>query len=266
MKKIAMSIFIAIIVFLLLHTHGINNQAAVQNSTCGYGSFSRDVDLLMDTVDHMQADIVGCNINLWARLNDQFTDIEGLRQFIDVAVTGLGCLENSYDTQITNEKGFRQIAVKGNSEEGCRVDIVCQSLKYRDHNYRLLEETYLVVDIYGDEGCRGLEKVIRGGYSGFSHFGVDPKASACVIGAYDGELSHRDRTDIVDGVLEKLGGEKIEGIKDNGLLSITGYTPSINTCLPVEGGRININIALRYNQWQGKTYMWLGLPVICIPY
>ena len=80
-------------------------------------------------------------------------------RFIDVAVTGLSCLEESYYSQITNEEGFRQIAVKGNSKKGCRVDIVCQSLKYRDHNYRLLEETYLVVDIYGDEGCRDLEEI-----------------------------------------------------------------------------------------------------------
>lgn len=263
MKRFGLSIFVAIIVSILF-VHGINNRI-VQSGARDWGAFCEDVELLTDTAKYTQADIIGCNINLWAGLSDQYSDIKDLKRITRQVIGSLDCLAG-YRTRVVNRDDFCRVVVEGYTNKGIKVDVICQSFKGSVRERRQVEGTYLVVGFYGDGLCDDLREMIQWGYSGFSSFDVIPRASACITCAFDGIISPRDGEDIVDGILAKLGAKKVESVKEDGLLSLSGYTPSFNTYLPAGGNRININIALRYNQWRGKTFLWLGLPVICIPY
>jgi hypothetical protein len=67
-------------------------------------------------------------------------------------------------------------------------------------------------------------------------------------------------------IFKALGGRIIEGIEEGQLVSRTGYSSLIENSLFIGEEKININVGLRYNEYEDATYLWLGTPVIFTSY
>jgi hypothetical protein len=46
------------------------------------------------------------------------------------------------------------------------------------------------------------------------------------------------------------------------MISVTGYTPDLGDYLKAENLRINLNLAMRYDEYLDKTVIWAGTPLI----
>lgn len=72
------------------------------------------------------------------------------------------------------------------------------------------------------------------------------------------------------GEMEKLaftaareaGGSQLQCVSDGSMVSLTGYLPQLQGYLQAENMRINLNLALRYDEHEGKTVVRAGTPLI----
>jgi len=96
--------------------------------------------------------------------------------------------------------------------------------------------------------------------------GIDYEMNIAVTGSIGRRLSDDEIDEIFDKVFECTGAEKREGINDNGLISVSAFSPEIGGKTGMDGHRTNLNIAVRYNSYEGKTYIWLATPVIITEY
>ena len=67
-------------------------------------------------------------------------------------------------------------------------------------------------------------------------------------------------------LFEDFNGSIIEGTSDGNYISKTGYSPKVEGGILTQKGIINMNIALRNNNYDKKTYMWIGFPVVNAEY
>lgn len=67
-------------------------------------------------------------------------------------------------------------------------------------------------------------------------------------------------------LFEDFNGSIIEGTSDGNYISKTGYSPKVEGGILTQKGIINMNIALRNNNYDKKTYMWFGFPVVNAEY
>ena len=58
------------------------------------------------------------------------------------------------------------------------------------------------------------------------------------------------------------GGQQIQGVKDEHMVSVTGYLPELGEYIQAENMRINLNLALRYDANGDKTVVRAGTPLI----
>ena len=63
-----------------------------------------------------------------------------------------------------------------------------------------------------------------------------------------------------------LNADITESSRDNDWISLTGYSKEIGGGLDSANGSFNLNIALRCHSHEDKTLIYLGTPVISIPY
>lgn|GEM_PF-2238566 len=63
-------------------------------------------------------------------------------------------------------------------------------------------------------------------------------------------------------MISHVGGEQIRSVRDGDMVSVTGYTPAIEEYLQAEDLRVNLNVALRYDNYNGRTVVWAGTPLI----
>jgi hypothetical protein len=98
------------------------------------------------------------------------------------------------------------------------------------------------------------------------HYGVEPEVNISIIGSLEGQLSEKEVEELCGRAFDSISADKVEGINDDGLISISAFSPSISEAIRVNGRRVNVNMASRYNSFEGKTYIWLATPVIMTEY
>lgn len=64
----------------------------------------------------------------------------------------------------------------------------------------------------------------------------------------------------------KIKGEIVDKYMDGNLISYTAYTDNIDKKIFAGKDRINLNIALRYNEYDDQTLIWIGTPIITSGY
>ena len=68
---------------------------------------------------------------------------------------------------------------------------------------------------------------------------------------------------ILNGLVTEIDGRVTQTMEDDRLISLAGHSPVIDIP-PIES--INFQIASRYSEYEGKTYLWTGTPLITIEY
>jgi len=87
-----------------------------------------------------------------------------------------------------------------------------------------------------------------------------------MIGTFEGKLESSNKVKKITKTLQVINGNKIEGIMDESIISISAYSPNIDRFIYTGNNKMNLNIAMRYNEYEGKTYYWIGSPIITIEY
>jgi hypothetical protein len=88
----------------------------------------------------------------------------------------------------------------------------------------------------------------------------------CLTGHIDGELTPAQMEQLARSITRKIGGEQVQSVQDGAMVSVTGYTPDLGDYLKAENLRINLNLAMRYDDYLGKTVIWAGTPLIAGQY
>lgn len=128
-------------------------------------------------------------------------------------------------------------------------------------------DLFRLTAIYDDtSGSFDTAKVVKGLDDVFAKYVDDPAVNISITGSLDGRLDEEDLDRLYDKVFETIGAYEVEGIDEAGLVSVSAFSPSIRDAVRVNGRRININMAARYNSYEGKTYIWLATPVITTEY
>jgi len=106
----------------------------------------------------------------------------------------------------------------------------------------------------------------RGVYSAlrlaFKETGLEDSVGVTFSGVIKGDLGAEGRLSLSDSLAALYAGEYVEGITQDNLTSICYYIKQNSKFLPVNGRRINLNIALRYNEQENTTYLYIGAPLI----
>jgi hypothetical protein len=120
-----------------------------------------------------------------------------------------------------------------------------------------------LLDTSGDLSVRANADAVAGS---LERRGIDYETNISLTGSIDGKMGKEEIEALYMRALGSIGADGVEGIDDNGLVSVSAFSPSIGRAVRVNGKRVNINMAARYNSYEDKTYIWLAVPVITTEY
>ncbi|MBF8983770.1 YwmB family TATA-box binding protein [Lutibacter sp. B2] len=239
MKRNYLFVLIILILGLTYNTNAVNNK----NST--------DIFNLTD------AELEEININAYVDIADRYITSNEATGIINkigkkLKITNLHSEDHSND-------GNTQMVSNGKIKENQNIVIIVQSTNTED-----IKESNIVIDLTTQNKMQISKwkedvKAVLKAY-GKAEFNV------CITGSYDKKLSNAEEKRKLEKVTKSFAVKKIESFEDKDFLSITGYTNNFNNWIAYNGKKVNINIAMRYNNYKKKTYVWIGNPLISIGY
>ncbi|WP_227762527.1 YwmB family TATA-box binding protein [Zhaonella formicivorans] len=122
--------------------------------------------------------------------------------------------------------------------------------------------TYLLVNLTQRGSSTNLEDWQEKAKAAFKKLGASPKVSVIFTGTLEKELTLVQKERLVYEMFKEVAALRVEGVSGPELVSISGYTPLIKDSLKVDGRKINLNIALSYDDIAGKTVVRVGSPLL----
>ena len=221
--------------------------------------------VMQKAFDSTGAKLVSSEIYLRARLAARsFDDISRQKQLLSDTIAGAGGDVEavkpaflSIDNDVSSGTETDYII---NDTRSIHAGILNTRQDGSENEYELtVSLTDTAQNLYMEALVTGLVELLKG-------YGIRPAINICMIGSLDGKLKESELETVCANIFESAGANKVEGISDKGLVSVSAFSPSISDTVRVNGKRVNLNVAARYNSYEGKTYIWLATPIITTEY
>jgi len=219
-----------------------------------------------------EADISGGN-----KIYDIFLEKKGLESLGEEIRNDIGLLgkkeekskydfnfePSNYSEKIVDDDDFKQLTIWGINSEGYPTTAVITSYKDKSGN---IGETTLYINFVIKEKFDEVNDIIYKVENVFKEFDKKVEINTCIVGTLDGKLTKVEKEKSVSVATKNVNGKVVEKFIDDGIISIIAYTPYVDEYVYVEDKKVNLNIAMRYNELEESTYLWIGTPVITISY
>lgn len=226
-----------------------------------------DAEVLTKAFDSSGASVVEVNINAYASAEGSFLEKEEVTKLVKVLADGMELDFEEAERLESYDTGYNQLSIIGKNAKGYSTVIIVHSMDFTG-----IEdgpggfETNIVVDaaLGGDvEELPHMERKISELVAKQME-GV--RTTCCIVGSYAESVPEDSMEAIIGSILQSADALEVERAVHDGFKSVSAYTPRISHHVEIRGQKVNLNIAMRYNSFEGRTYIWLGSPVISLEY
>lgn len=180
------------------------------------------------------------------------------------ACDGTSIIEDDYYIkEVIFEDGYKQINYLGFDSYKNPLTIIVSSYI---NEAQTKGETYLYVNLIKREHFFEINDIIYKIENIFKELNQPVEFTTCIIGSFEGKFDEKIATNKIIKGLHKINGKVVDEYKDFSLISYTAYTDLIDKSIFSGDNKVNLNVALRYSEYDDKTLIWVGTPIIANGY
>lgn len=209
------------------------------------------------------AEVDSFYIYAWEKLPKEFENIAIFMKIEKEILSQLGFSEDQYTIEVI--ENTEKIDVKAKVElENKRIMITICNIIEPDtsKNITYLSVNYMEKSAEEDKLIQTkakLKNIMR-------KFHSSPTISTCLKGYLDGKLRNDELSLRLQDGFDSIGGVPIKRTDAKTYFSYVGFAPTIEERVIAGKDIVNLNMVMRYNEYDGRTYVIIGSPVISIEY
>lgn len=232
-------------------------------------------EILYSILKNLEGDYVEGDISANGLLIDKFLSVGELYNLGQEIINSIGMVgkeleketnsisDGYYIKEEINEEGYKQLNYFGFDKNKNPLTIILSSYLTQD---QLKGETYLYINLIKQEHFLENNDIIEKVNNLFNQYEKNVEFTTCLIGSFKGKFSEQEIEEKSLEAIHNLNGKIVDIYKDEQLVSYTAYTDYLDYNIFAGEDRINLNIALRYNEYDNETLIWIGTPIITSGY
>ena len=123
---------------------------------------------------------------------------------------------------------------------------------------------YVNITVNNDMDCASSYRELVEGV--FDAMGIQGNVNMNLVGSLEGALNSTEKNELADGLLDRLGAKVVTENRDNDILTIYAYSKGAGSYITIGGNKINMNIAIGYDEEQDRTKVYLASPINSLDY
>lgn len=141
---------------------------------------------------------------------------------------------------------------------------ITEEKKNTDGSIASHQSVYVKITAYNNVDCAMDYKELVEGM--FDAMGIEGNVNVNLSGSLEGNLNYEQRNALTDSLLKGLNAEVVVENRDTDIFTVYGYTQGIKQYISIGGEKINVNIAIGYNELDNTTQVYLSSPVSSLDY
>ena len=123
---------------------------------------------------------------------------------------------------------------------------------------------YVNITVYNNIDCAVSYRELVEGM--FDAMGIQGNVNMNLVGSIEGTLNSTEKNELADGLLDRLGAKVVTENRDRDIFTIYAYSKGAGSYITIGGNKINMNIAIGYDEEQDRTKVYLASPVNSLDY
>ena len=123
---------------------------------------------------------------------------------------------------------------------------------------------YMNITVYNNIDCAVSYRELVEGM--FDAMGIQGNVNMNLVGSLEGALNRTEKNELADGLLDRLGAKVVTENRDNDIFTIYAYSKGAGSYITIGGNKINMNIAIGYDEEQDRTKVYLASPINSLDY
>ena len=215
-------------------------------------------------------------------ISTAFTDSADERQWceLDTYIEGYGKFGVCYLTQEEKEKLVKNIASALGITSSYGLATVCEdevnitvlSKESVDGSVTIkaitqepqVQYVYVNITVYNNIDCAVSYRELVEGM--FDAMGIQGNVNMNLVGSLEGALNSTEKNELADGLLDRLGAKVVPENRDGDIFTIYAYSKGAGSYITIGGNKINMNIAIGYDEEQDRTKVYLASPINSLDY
>ncbi|OPJ56074.1 YwmB family TATA-box binding protein [Alkalithermobacter paradoxus] len=218
-------------------------------------------DELLNVFNKTNSNFESYSINGHVELSNKFLEFEEMKSIINKLNIIYGINSSDLEYVQTEQEGFRQVYTHTGNGQGENVSVIVQSQLSEN-----VEETHIIVDIRSNEVYKSIVNNYKKMKDVLSEYSSLVDIYTCISGSFDGKIEDEQYDIIASDIFSKLSANESERAEDENFISLTGYTKKIKEHITYAGKKVNLNVSVRYSDYEDKTYIYIGTPLIALEY
>lgn len=191
------------------------------------------------------------------------TDIEKEKLLGNIA----GAIGVSKPYSLSNERkdGVNTMALNKDSVNGSvNIKMITTEERLSDKSIKSTQHVYIKLNLYDNVECACDYKELITGL--FDAMGITGNVNVNLIGTVSGMLNRDEKNRVADNLLESLEAKVVAECRDNDFFTIYAYSKGIEDYITIGGSKINVNIAMNYDENKNMTNIYVSSPVNSLDY
>ena len=123
---------------------------------------------------------------------------------------------------------------------------------------------YVNITVYNNIDCAVSYRELVEGM--FGAMGIQGNVNMNLVGSLEGALNSTEKNELADGLLDRLDAKVVAENRDSDIFTIYAYSKGAGSYITIGGSKINMNIAIGYDEEQNRTKVYLASPVNSLDY
>ena len=123
---------------------------------------------------------------------------------------------------------------------------------------------YVNITVYNNIDCAVSYRELVEGM--FDAMGIQGNVNMNLVGSIEGTLNSTEKNELADGLLDRLDAKVVAENRDSDIFTIYAYSKGAGSYITIGGSKINMNIAIGYDEEQNRTKVYLASPVNSLDY
>ena len=218
--------------------------------------------MLIKSFENSGAKTVCSEISFRGKIDGKFKSIDDLKKMVNDISKKMGVDSDILSGDIISNDDMEGIDLNQAIDNNRNIHISAVNSKLKGE----MDGSYITVSVVDNSAVAGLEDTRKSVLGILRKYRIQSKVNSCITGSFDGMLDNNRLNVICSIIFKAVEARKVEGMRDDNLISVSAYSPSFRDSVEINGNKVNLNFAVRYNSFENKTYIWLATPVITTEY
>ena len=127
-----------------------------------------------------------------------------------------------------------------------------------------VQYVYVNITVYNNIDCAVSYRELVEGM--FDAMGIQGNVNMNLVGSLEGALNSTEKNELADGLLDRLDAKVVAENRDSDIFTIYAYSKGAGSYITIGGSKINMNIAIGYDEEQNRAKVYLASPVNSLDY